>query len=127
MIPLSLFGAALLLAVSAFALRELGWRGVPVFVTLGALLLLGEAISSAEGLIRLFLHLGEETGLTDTVRTVLKILGLGYLTSLTAETCRALGEGAVASAVVTAGRLSILLLAVPFFEKLLTYGMEALL
>lgn len=127
MIPISLFGAALLLAVSAFALRELGWRGTPVFVTLGALLLLGEAFSLSEEVFLLFSRIGDGLGLSDTVRTVLKILGLGYLSSLTAEICRSLGEGTVAAAVVTAGRLGILLLAVPFFEKILTYGMEALL
>ena len=114
-----IFGAALLLAVSAFALREFGWRGTPLFVMLGVLLLLGRVAAEALPLFRFLSSLGAESGLAEASGAVLKILGIGYLTSLTAGTCRGLGEGTLAAAVETAGRLGVLLLALPFFERLI--------
>lgn len=120
-------GAALLLAVSAFALREFGWRGTPVFVTLGALLLLRTAFLAATPLFRLLSSLGEGEEIAEAAGVVLKILGIGYLSSLTAGICRGLGEGTVAAVSETAGRLGILLLALPFFEKLISYVSEILL
>ncbi len=121
-----LCGAALLLAVCAFTLREFGWRGTPVFVTFGVLLLLRTVFLSAVPIFRFLSSLGADATLEGTASVVLKILGIGYLTSLTAGVCRGLGEGTLASAVETAGRLGVLLLALPFFERLITYASETL-
>lgn len=119
-------GVALLLTVAAFTLREFGWRGAPVFVTFGALLLLRTVFDSAIPLFRLLSSLGADAAFSETAGTVLKILGIAYLTSLTAGVCRGLGEGTIASVTETAGRLGVLLLALPFFEKLIGYAAETL-
>ncbi|HBJ19314.1 MAG TPA: hypothetical protein DDY70_06235 [Clostridiales bacterium] len=119
-------GVALLLAVAAFTLREFGWRGTPVFVTFGALLLLRMVFEGATPLFRLLSSLGADAGFSETAGITLKILGIGYLTSLTAGICRGLGEGTVAAVTETAGRLGVLLLALPFFEKLIACAAEML-
>lgn len=119
-------GVALLLAVCAYVLREFGWRGTPVFVTFGALLLLRTVFVAATPVFRFLSSLGGDLAPDGTVAVVLKILGIGYLTSLTAGTCRGLGEGTLASVVETAGRGGVLLLALPFFGELVAYATEIL-
>ena len=52
--------------------------------------------------------------------TVLKAAGVCLLTQITADTCRDAGETALAAKAELAGRVLMLMLAVPLFEELLT-------
>lgn len=45
--------------------------------------------------------------------TVLKVIGVAYLTEFGAQVCRDAGEGAIATKVELAGKITILLLAIP--------------
>ena len=47
------------------------------------------------------------------LRTVLKVIGVSYLAGFTAQVCRDAGEGAMAGKVELAGKVAILLLALP--------------
>lgn len=51
--------------------------------------------------------------------TVFKILGIAYLTSFCSEICKDAGEGSIASKVEFAGKILILLLAVPILMAVL--------
>ena len=51
--------------------------------------------------------------------TVLRVIGIAYLTEFGAQVCRDAGEGAVASKVELAGKLMIVLLAVPLVAAVL--------
>ncbi len=53
------------------------------------------------------------------VMTVIKALGICYLTQLAADTCRDAGYGAIAGKVELAGKVTILVLALPLFSNLL--------
>ncbi len=57
---------------------------------------------------------------TDGFGVVLKSAGVCLLTQITADTCRDAGETALASKAELAGRVLMLMLAVPLFEELLT-------
>lgn len=51
--------------------------------------------------------------------TVLKIIGIAYITTFGAEICRDAGEGAIASKIEFAGKILIMLLAVPVLMAVL--------
>jgi len=51
--------------------------------------------------------------------TLLKIVGIAYITEFGAEVCRDAGEGAIASKVELAGKVVIMVLAVPIITSLL--------
>ena len=51
---------------------------------------------------------------------LLKSLGVCFITQLAADACRDAGEGAIASKVELAGKVVILLLAMPLFEQIIT-------
>jgi stage III sporulation protein AD len=53
------------------------------------------------------------------LNTVFKILGIAYLTSFTAEICKDAGEGNIASKVEFAGKILILVLAIPILMAVL--------
>lgn len=56
--------------------------------------------------------------------TVIKTLGVCYLTQLASDTCKDAGYVSVASKVELAGKVTILLLALPLFENLLSLTQE---
>ena len=51
--------------------------------------------------------------------TLLKIIGIAYIAEFGAEVCRDAGEGAIASKVELAGKVIIIILAVPIITSLL--------
>jgi stage III sporulation protein AD len=53
------------------------------------------------------------------LNTVFKILGIAYLASFCAEICRDAGEGTIASKVEFAGKILILVLAIPILMAVL--------
>lgn len=57
---------------------------------------------------------------TEGFGVVLKAAGVCLLTQITADTCRDAGETALASKAELAGRVLMLMLAVPLFEELLS-------
>ena len=78
------------------------------FLRLSAsVVLLGAILSLAAGV------LSDMTTLLDTRRILLRSLGLAFATELCAGICRDSGETALAAWVETAGRLEILVLALP--------------
>ena len=58
--------------------------------------------------------------------TVLKALGIGFITSFVAEICTSAGEETLSSAVLFAGKAELLLLCLPMARKLLSIAEGAL-
>ena len=120
----AVFGSAILFAFAFFILKELGYKGLPLFSILTSLALLGTlspVIASVRGTLK---YLGSLTDVAESASAVLKILGMGYLSGMTADVCRDLGALSLERTVVFFGRVGILLVALPFFEKLIGYGTE---
>ncbi len=107
--------AGLVFALSAVLLRNLGWRGAPVFAALALIVLFSELPG----------HLGELFSVTELAfvgksgEAIAKVIGIGYLFGISSELCRELGENAVASGLVLAGRLEILSVSLPFLGELI--------
>jgi stage III sporulation protein AD len=55
----------------------------------------------------------------ENTAVILKVMGVGFITQLAGESCRDAGESAIASKVELAGRVSILVLALPVFGQVL--------
>lgn len=56
--------------------------------------------------------------------TVVKTLGICYLTQMASDTCKDAGYSSIASKVELAGKITILLLALPMFENLISLTIE---
>ncbi len=63
---------------------------------------------------------------TDQWRTLIKALGIAFLTELCGSVCRDSGEGTLAIWIETAGKLEILILAMPLLQTMLNLISELL-
>ena len=57
--------------------------------------------------------------LSESAATLLKAVGICFITQLACDLCRDAGENAIASRVETAGKAAILLISLPLFEQVL--------
>ena len=115
---------ALICAVLCVILDSLGFKSKGLFATLSALILFSMLGDSLSELFSGILKLSERTGITAAAKASLKAVGLGYVFGITADICDSLGERTIASALTVVGRVQIFLVAYPYFEKIVTLGLE---
>ena len=118
----------MLLAVMALLLRSFGFRGAGVYAALGVAVLLS---SSASGLGEL-LGIGKDNALfgadaAEYASAIAKIVGAGYLFGICSDICTELGEVGIAKAIAVSGRIEILLIALPYFRRILELSAELML
>ena len=109
-----------LLAVMALLLRSFGFRGAAVFASLAVaaiLSLVAGELGELLGLARESVLFGEDT--LEYFSAIAKIVGASYLFGVCADICTELGEGGIAKAVALSGRIEILLIAAPYFVRIL--------
>ena len=70
-------------------------------------------------LIAYLRQLTELSGIADSAEILLKALGIAWLTQCCADVCRESGEGGAANGVELAGKVELLLLALPLINRVL--------
>lgn len=125
MIPrLALF--ALMCGLISALLDGIGFKGKGLFSLLCLTLMLislADMMTDAMGGI---LSLADRAGITDAASSCIKAIGLGYVFGFVSDVCSSLGECRLASVVTAAGRINIFLVAYPYFESIVSLGMELL-
>ena len=86
-----------------------------------ALILLALSIGSIASVIRSLTSLADETGFSVYTTMILKTLGIGRLSQVTADVCRDNGAASIASKVEFAAKILILSLCIPILKLLLSY------
>ena len=117
-------GLALILAFLCYMLKAVGFSGGRLVGTLG---IVGLFFISGEGLGAFMSGISEklaEGGVSEIFASAAKILGVGYVFGICAEICRDMGESGIASGVLVAGRVEILLISLPYVEKILDLTLE---
>ncbi len=112
---LSVLGILLVLSISAFMLKESGYRGGAVFVLFGVstvFSLLPEYIETISPFLSSFFT----SSASDAISAILKISGIGILSEITAEICESLGERILSRVTSVMLRLEILIIVIPYFE-----------
>lgn len=116
---LSLAGLAIVgLLGPALARQVVPEMATLITIGLGVVLLalvvdsLGDAVDVLQGLA------GNAGIKSDYIRVVLKVVGVSYITAFAAQMCRDAGESALAAKVELAGKVMILLTALPVFKAL---------
>ena len=122
----SLSVAALLLALLALSFKEAGVKGAP-FVLLGAgILVIFPVLERLMSLISFLRAFSEQSAAAPYFSTVLKVMGIGYVTHFSAESCRESGAASLASRVELCGQLETVLVCLPYIEELLSLSLSAL-
>lgn len=123
---LSIAGMAILGLLVAALIRQVVPEMATLFtLALGVVLLaliiepLGQAVESLE-------DIADRAGVQrEYIRTVLKVVGVSYIAGFAAQMCKDAGESALAAKVELAGKVVILLAALPVF-KAIADGLERL-
>ena len=117
---------ALIAAILCALLREFGFRSAKLFATLCLVLLLCAICSPLIELFSTIRGITDTSGISDAAECAIRAVGLGYAFGFTSDLCESFGEGTIASAVTIVGRIQIFLVALPYFEKVISLGMELL-
>ncbi len=119
-------GLAMLGAFLSFVLREVGFRGarlLSVLVIAASVLAAVSGISKLKGAVFSFPITPEiESG----VSYVMRIVGVSYVFGISSDVCREIGENGIASAVLTVGRVEIILLSLPKVSEIFSIAGELL-
>lgn len=110
-----LAACALVVCVAAFLLREMGWRGAVAFSVFGAAAFfsfLSDGLSEILGSVS---EIGEIGGISEITKEILKVVGASYIFGISADICSELGEKALSAALLSVGRVEILLISMPYF------------
>ena len=94
-------------------------------VALTALLTMA-ALAWISPLLSYLRQLTELSGMGDSAELLLKALGIAWLTQCCADVCRESGESGAANGVELAGKVELLLLALPLLNKVLEVVSELL-
>jgi len=115
-----ILGFALIAAVLLVVVREQRPEiAMELSIAAGAMIFLMLATRIAS-VVQLVWDMAREAGIGETyVASVLKIVGIAYITQFGAEVCRDAKESAIAAKVELAGKVLILLLAVPIVRGIL--------
>lgn len=115
-----IIGVAFVTAIAALLLRgtkpELSFA---VTVT-GIIVILLFIADSLENTLTVFQTIANATGMENgLIKTLLKIVGVGYLTEFGAGILTDFGSGAIADKVILGGKIAIVALSLPVIENLL--------
>lgn len=112
-------GIAICAAIVAAMLRRYNQEYAITIVIAAGIIILIEMLSSLAPAIRQIRTLLSSAGLSSSYALILfKTLGICFLAQFAADSCRDAGENALASKVELAGKITIVILALPLFEKI---------
>lgn len=99
--------------------RERPELAVQLSLTLATMIFL-LVLSKISVVLDLFRDLAEKAGISQLyLNTLLKIIGIAYITEFGAQVCRDAGEGAVAGKIEFAGKVLVMVMAIPIIALVL--------
>lgn len=122
-----LVGIAFITAVAAILVKSTKPELAVVITIAGSIILLLFVFEVFRGSISLFTDIAEAAGLNSTiVKTLLKMVGIGYLVEFSAGILSDFGQNSLADKLIFCGKILILVLAVPILESVLSLVGELL-
>ena len=116
-----LVGVAFVTAVAAILVKSTKPELALVVTIAGSIILLLFALEIFRGSMDIFAEIAEATGLSATiVRTLLKMVGIGYIVEFSAGLLNDFGQNSLADKLIFAGKIVVLILAVPILESVLS-------
>lgn len=115
-----ILGVALICACVAVVLKSAGKDFSVMIKVVSAALLAGGVIICASPLIEFITDISEGTQINTYLSVMLKALGVAYLTHICASVCKDCGEETVAGYAELAGKIEMLIIALPLIEELIT-------
>ena len=119
-------GASLLIGISAYLLSEAGFKGKRIFTALGGVILFSVMASEIGKISAEILGFADGAGIGETAKCAAKIVGCAYLFGIGADVLAELGESGISKALLSAGKIEIMLIVLPYFMDILELGLSLL-
>ena len=119
-------GIATLGAFLSLILKESGFKGAKLLSVIVICLSVSAAVSGIGKILEAIFSLALDKEIEDGVRYVMKIVGVSYVFGLSSDVCKEIGEGGIASAILTMGRVEIVLLSLPAINEIFALAGELL-
>ncbi len=118
--------AVLSCVIIVFLKRSLPEYSVVFSVAVGCIISVGLVVAAYE-IIGQVNEIFDKTGMNNEIyKTIIKTLGICYLTSFAADTCRDFGQTSIAGKVELSGKISVALLSLPLVREVLNTALELL-
>jgi len=115
-----IIGIALVTTFAVIVLRPNKPELAALVSVAGGVIVLLMAVDALSGVIGSFTALVSRTGLSSEIfSAILRIIGIGYLTDFAAGICTDAGNGSMAQKMSLAGKVIILVLALPLIDNLI--------
>ena len=122
---LTVIGIAIIGVIISILLKKyLPEYSMIVVLITGIIILFWITVNMAVILDKLNFFLEDTKIPNEYVTIVFKSLGLAFIVQLISDICKDVGEGAIASKVELVGKISILIISLPLFEKIMSIIFE---
>ena len=115
-----IIGVGIITAITALIVKQIKPE-VSVIITIsGGILMILMLVESLTNIFGVFSSIIEKSGLTAGLfSTVLKIVGIGYITEFSANLCNDAGVSSIADKILLAGKIIILVLALTIVSNII--------
>lgn len=108
------------ISILVVLLKNMQSNIAPLLTVLGSVLILTAVINMANNAVTSVKKLFESSKLeSETINAVIKIIAIAYTVDFSASLCRDMGENSLASKIEAAGRIFIVMTALPWAATLL--------
>ena len=122
-----IIGVGLATVVTALIVKQAKPEIAVVISISGGIIMVLMLVESLTSIISVFSSLINKSGLSSGIfQNVLKIIGIGYITEFSANMCQDAGSTSVANKILLAGKILILLTALPIITNLIDIISEIL-
>ena len=124
---LKIVSIALITCITALLVKQIKPDFSVIIALCGGLIILCMTIDYVSQILSIFNTIVEKTGLNiNLFGTVLKIIGVGYITEWTANICADTGQNSLSDKVLMAGKMLIFVFALPIITNIIDIIIELL-
>ncbi len=124
---IKIIGIGLITVIASMLVKPLKPEVSIIIGLCGGILILIQTVNYVVDIIDAFTNIVEKTGLnTGLLKTLLKIIGVGYLAEFAANICQDAGSSSVADKILFAGKIIILAMALPIVTSIIEIIVEIL-
>lgn len=115
-----IIGVGLATAVTALIVKQVKPEIAIIVGVAGGIIMLLMLVDSVTSILSVFSSLTQKSGLSTSIfAAVLKIIGVGYITEFSANLCVDAGSTSIANKILLAGKILILVSAIPIVTNLI--------
>jgi len=117
---IKIIGVGLVAAIAIIVVKQVKPEMAIIIAIASSLVILLLLIEMLSSVTQIFEVLVNKTGINkDLFTSVLKMIGIGYITDFSANICVDSGNNAIADKILLAGKITILVLALPIISSLI--------